>query len=409
MDTIDIDLTDIAHGGTSVGHHDGRAVFARFGLPGERVQVKVTKEKAKLIQGDVVAVIGDPSPHRVEHPWPTGGPLGVGGAELGHVAFGYQSQWKTHVLQATIRRIGGEEFTNHLEEQGISPVVESFAEDARNDGWHSRTRIEFVVGENGAPAMYREGTHELIELKDQPLGVEEIEDLDLFSGAWRKFWAPGDRIRAIVPSGSDPVVVVGKQVFAFPGIEAEPYIREDVVVGRNLYSYRVHATGFWQVHRSAGSQIVSMVMNGARPQPGENIVELYSGSGLLTQPLALAVGSTGSVRAFESARLAVEDARANLRDMPWAKARTSNVDAKLVEWEPGDVVVADPPRSGLGLDVARALAGGPARRIVLVSCDPAAMARDVAAMVSAGRKVTSMTSIDMFPNTHHFEVVTALD
>ncbi len=82
--------------------------------------------------------------------------------------------------------------------------------------------------------------------------------------------------------------------------------------------------------------------------------------------------------------------------------------AKLVEWEPGTVVVADPPRAGLGLDVAQAIARGPASRIVLVSCDPAAMARDIAAMVEAGRTVTSMKSIDMFPNTHHFEVVTAL-
>lgn len=139
---------------------------------------------------------------------------------------------------------------------------------------------------------------------------------------------------------------------------------------------------------------------------GDAVVELYSGAGLLTQPLAIATGE-GSVRSFEGARQAVEDARANLRDFPWVSARTSRVDAKLAKWEPGDVIVAD-PRTGLGQDLARTLAEGRARRVVLISCDPAAMARDVAAMVEAGRRVVSMNSIDMFPNTHHFEVVTAL-
>lgn len=409
MDTIELELTDIAHGGSCVGHLDGRAVFARFGLPGETVRIKVTKEKAKLIEGDVVEVIANSSPYRIEHPWPAAGPLGVGGAELGHVAFGYQSVWKTHVLQASIRRVGGESLTQHLESQGITPEVHFFDDDAATSGWHTRTRVEFVVDPNGQLAMYREGTHDLIAVSEQPHAVEQIDELDLFSGAWREWWTPGERVRAVVPSGSDPIAVLGRRTFAFPGVEVDPYVREDVVVDGSLYAYRVHATGFWQVHKRAAEQIIRMVTKAAGAAEGENVVELYSGAGLLTQPLAIAVGSSGSVRAFEGARQAVEDARANLRELPWAKARTSRVDAKLIEWEPADIVVADPPRTGLGLDVAGAIAKGPARRIVLVSCDPAAMARDVAAMVEAGRKVVAMDSIDMFPNTHHFEVVTALD
>ncbi|MGX4707092.1 hypothetical protein ACWJH8_08635 [Actinotignum schaalii] len=68
----------------------------------------------------------------------------------------------------------------------------------------------------------------------------------------------------------------------------------------------------------------------------------------------------------------------------------------------------DPPRRGLGCGAPRAPAASRARRIVLVSCDPAALARDVAAMVESGRSVESMRAVDLFPNTHHFEVVTAL-
>lgn len=202
--------------------------------------------------------------------------------------------------------------------------------------------------------------------------------------------------------------MVDRQAFWAPGFAAHPYVREDVVVEGQLYAYRVHAGGFWQIHREAGAQLISLVRKAAQVREGDAVVELYSGAGLLTQPLAIATGETGSVRSFEGARQAVEDARANLRDFPWVSARTSRVDAKLATWEPGDVIVADPPRTGLGQDLARTLAEGRARRVVLISCDPAAMARDVAAMVEAGRRVVSMNSIDMFPNTHHFEVVTAL-
>lgn len=405
---IELELTDIAHGGVCVGHLDGRAVFTRFGLPGETVRVAVTGERSKLLRGDAVEVLANPSPHRVDHPWPVAGPLGVGGADLGHVAFDFQSEWKTHVLRASLRRVGGEALVNHLAEQGIEPAVSSFESDRRTAGWHTRTRVEFTVDDDGLLAMFREGTHETVALGQMPLAVRDIEELDLFQGAWRGQLRPGERVRALVPSGSDPLLLVERQTFWAPGMTADPYVREDVVVDGELFAYRVHAGGFWQIHREAGAQLISLVRRAAQVHEGDAVIELYSGAGLLTQPLAQWTGRTGAVRSFEGARQAVEDARANLRDFPWASARTARVDAKLVEWEPAHVVVADPPRTGLGTNVAEALARSKARRIVLISCDPASMARDVSTMVSAGRKVVLMDSIDMFPNTHHFEVITAL-
>jgi len=407
--TVEIELTDVTHGGVCVGRDDsGRVVFARFGLPGEQVRVALTDERAKHARGDVIEVLANPSPHRVSHRWPVAGPLGVGGADLGHVTFGYQATWKTQVLASTIRRVGGEALQAHLAAAGVEPCVRSFAEDRATDGWHTRTRVDMTVDSAGAPAMFREGTRELIAVGEVPLAVEEIAELDLFSGAWRGIWMPGQRIRAVIAAGSDPVVAIGGQVFWAPGFTASPFVREDVLVDRELYSYRVRATGFWQAHRRAAGELIRLVLAGAAVQSGHEVLELYAGAGMLTQPLAVATGATGTVEAVEGNALAVEDARSNLRDMPWAKARTAKVTPALVERFAGDVVVADPPRNGLGLGVAQALASTRARRIVLVSCDPASMARDLAAMVSAGRQVIGMESVDMFPNTHHFEVVTTL-
>lgn len=405
-------LTDIAHGGACVGRaEDGRAVFARFGLPGEKVAVQVTRSRSKLLRGDVVEVLADASEHRVDHPWPEAGPGGVGGADLGHVAFGYQSQWKTSVLRSTIRRIGGPGLAEHLEDRGIEAQVRPFEADAVCGGWGTRTRIEMVADGALRPSMHKEGSAEAVALERMPLGVEELEALDVFSGAWRHWLEPAIRIRAVAPSGSDPVLVLGNRVYWAPGMEASSFVREDVVVDGVLYSYRVRASGFWQVHREGAAELVRLVLEGAQVGQGDRVLELYSGAGLLTQPLAAAVGPTGSVQAFEGVRMAVEDARANLREFPWATSRTASIGVRRAAGflaETPDVIVADPPRAGLGIPLAQTLAECGARTIVLVSCDPASMARDVAAMVEAGREVSSIRSVDMFPNTHHFETVTTL-
>lgn len=409
MTTLDIDLTDVAHGGSAVGRaEDGRVVFARFGLPGERVRVQVTGQRSTLIRGDVVEVLSNPSEHRVGLVWPEAGPLGVGGADLGHVAFDYQAEWKSHVLATTLGRIGGRDLQEHFAEQGLSPRVAALPGDAATSGWATRTRIEFVVGEDGRPAMYRDSSHELMGVASFPLAVEEIGELDLFGG-WRSWWKPGERVKALVPSGSDPALFIGGDSWWAPGMRADEVVREDVVVGGELYAYQVHAGGFWQVHRAAAASLVELVMRGANVQPGDRVVELYSGAGLLTQPLAVATGESGAVYAMEGAREAVEDARANLRDLPWARTRAARIDAHALEGVNGDVVVADPPRAGLGTELAAMLGEAKVGRIVLVSCDPASMARDVAVMRGCGRKATFFEAVDIFPNTHHFECVTVVE
>ncbi|MFC2267769.1 MAG: TRAM domain-containing protein, partial [Peptidiphaga sp.] len=235
---IDIDLTDIAHGGACVGRApDGRVVFARFGLPGERVRVEVTGERSSLVRGDVVEVLSGPSEHRVQTAWPEAGPLGVGGAELGHVAFDFQARWKTHVLRATLARVGGAGLAAHLADRGVDCRVRPMDGDARTGGWATRTRVEFVVGEDGTPSMHREGTHDLLPVSGFPLAVADVGDLDLF-GAWRRAWRPGQRVRAVAPSGSDPVIAVGQTCWWAPGFRADRYVREDVVVDGRLYPYR---------------------------------------------------------------------------------------------------------------------------------------------------------------------------
>lgn len=410
--TVDITLEDIGHGGIAIGRAEGKAILARFGLPGERVRVALTEERARFARGDVVEVLGEPSPYRQAHPWPEAGPGGVGGADLGHVIFDYQHEWKTQVLAATLRRIGGQALSDHLAEQGIVPEVAALESDRASGGWASRTRIDVTVSA-GRFGMFREGSREVLPITSMPLAVKEIEELGLWDGSYLTRLArtigplrEGQRVRILAPSASPVAVSIGGRTFDATGAECSPFAREEVSMGENSYRYRVRASGFWQVHREAPATLIDLVTHAAEVEPGDHILELYAGAGLLTVPLARATGPTGRVESLEGARTAVEDARANLRGYPWARARTAAISVR--DMSDADILLADPPRSGLGIAAARAAAASRARRIVLVSCDPAALARDVAAMVESGRSVESMRAVDLFPNTHHFEVVTAL-
>ncbi|MGJ9529513.1 class I SAM-dependent RNA methyltransferase [Actinotignum sp. GS-2025a] len=410
--TVDITLEDIGHGGIAIGRAEGKAILARFGLPGERVRVALTEERARFARGDVIEVLGEPSPYRQAHPWLEAGPGGVGGADLGHVIFDYQHEWKTQVLTSTLRRIGGQALSDHLAEQGIVPEVAALESDRASGGWASRTRIDVTVSA-GRFGMFREGSREVLPITSMPLAVKDIEELGLWDGSYLTRLArtigslrEGQRVRILAPSASPVAVSIGGRTFDATGAECSPFAREEVVVGEDSYRYRVRASGFWQVHREAPATLIDLVTRAAEVEPGDHILELYAGAGLLTVPLARATGATGRVESLEGARTAVEDARANLRPYPWARARTAAISVR--DMSDADILLADPPRSGLGIAAARAAAASRARRIVLVSCDPAALARDVASMVESGRSVESMRAVDLFPNTHHFEVVTAL-
>jgi len=393
---LDLELLREAHGGFCVARSEGKVVFVRGGIPGERVLARVTQENAHHSIADVVEVV-TPSPDRVAHIWPEAGRAGVGGVDLGHVAPDAQRRWKGNVIGDVVRRIGGERLAEEL-----GPVeVRAVGEYATG----TRTRVSFVADDKGRLAMRRPRSHETVAVHDMPLAVPEFARLGLFEDAW--LWAPGETVAAVVPSASPPVVVTGDAVRSAPGRAALRRVREEVRHGGHLLRYVVDAAGFWQVHRDAPRVLVERVLGDAALTGGESVLELYAGAGLLTAPLADAVGPTGAVVSVEGSVTAVDDANVNLAGRPQVRAWAGTVDVRAVGDGPVDVVVLDPPRTGAGTVVMRAiLARGPGR-IVYVACDPAALARDLAECLGEYR-VEHVEAFDLFPHTHHVETVVCL-
>ncbi len=167
---------------------------------------------------------------------------------------------------------------------------------------------------------------------------------------------------------------------------------------------------FWQVHPALPDTLAAVVGEWADAPAGGTAWDLFGGVGLFAAVLADQVGPDGSVLVVESSRQAVADGRAALADLGCIDWRTGRVDQVLrhVPDRP-DVVVADPPRKGLGRALVDELCGRAPARVVHVACDPAALARDVSLFAGHGYGLARLRAFDAFPMTHHFECVALLE
>jgi len=186
--------------------------------------------------------------------------------------------------------------------------------------------------------------------------------------------------------------------------------RVAVTEGVRDHDFRVSGSGFWQVHPAAATTLVEAVLSAAQVVEGDVVADLYAGVGLFTAFLADAVGESGTVVSVESDHQAARDARRNLHGSPQVKLVGEPVERALREGLVGvraDVVVLDPPRIGAKKVVSAIVALAP-RRVVYVACDPAALARDIAAFVRLGYRLEGLRAFALFPMTHHVECVAVL-
>lgn len=403
-ETVELVVGPVAHGGHCVARLDGRVVFVRHALPGERVVARLTEagEGRSFWRADAIDVLVA-SPDRVPPAWPAAGPGGVGGGELSHVALPAQREWKRAVLQEQLRRLAHDE-------REVT-VAAAPGDDARG-GLAWRTRIDLVTDGAGRAGIYRHRSHEVLPLADMPLASDEIAALGLFD----RRWPAGARVEVAVPAGAATgVVLVDGAPFDLargrpdPRPNARSTVQEHVVTRAGRWTYRVSAAGFWQVHREAPGVLVDAVLAGAGDLAGARVLDLYAGAGLFTLPLADAVGEDGALLAVEGDDRAVRDARRLVHDRPNVTLRAGDV-AQVLASGVGhaDVVVLDPPRTGAGRRVVEALVAATPERVVYVACDPAALARDVALLGGHGYELRSVTGHDLFPMTHHVEAVAVL-
>ncbi len=384
-----LDVGPVAHGGHFVARHEGRVVFVRHTLPGERVVAVVTEgdEGSKFLRADAVEVLSA-SPGRVEPPCPFAGPGRCGGCDFQHVAPATQRELKAAVVAEQLSRLAGLD---------LDVVVEPVSGD--HDGLDWRTRVQFAVGADGRPGLRRHRSRE-IEHVDRCL----IARPDL-PAVLDRTWPGSTGVEAIVSSSGEQLrLLSGPDGVAGDG----PEVLHEDVAGR---VFEVSGSGFWQVHPGAAGALTSAVLEALAPRAGERALDLYSGVGLFSAFLAERVGADGAVVAVESDEAAVADAARNLADLPQVEAVVDRVERALARGAVGeraDVVVLDPPRVGARREVVSAVTALGPRAVAYVACDPAALGRDVATFAELGYRLRRLRAFDIFPMTHHVECVALL-
>lgn len=374
-----LDVERVAHGGVCVARApDGRVVFVRHALPGERVRVVVTEEKASYLRADAVEILRA-SPARVVPPCLYAGPGRCGGCDWQHASLDEQRRLKAAVVAEQLRRLAGLD---------VDVVVEPVAGD--DDGLRWRTRLRLATGADGRAGLRRHRGHEIEPIDDCLIAVRGADVPEVVGRAW----PAGAEVNVDVTTTGERALSVGTP-------------DRTVTERAGGRDWAVPVGGFWQVHPGAPEALVGAVRDMLRPQPHERLLDLYAGVGLFAGSLAPLVRSAVAI---ESDPRAVGAATANLADLDVTVVR-DRVDRWLARGAGGssyDVVVLDPPRKGAGGAVVRAVAGMGPRAIAYVACEPSALARDVATFAECGYALSRLRAFDLFPMTAHVECVALL-
>lgn len=389
-----VEVERMVAGGLGLAHDpSGRVVLVEGGLPGERVEVRITQEKPRMARGEATRVLMA-SPRRVDPPCPEVA-RGCGGCDMQHVTPDAQRDLKVAVVRDALARLA------KLPDLPVDPGIAL-------DDQRYRTTLRCAVSGDRA-GFHRRRSSEVAVVDDCLVAHPLVADVLVhgrFPGATeivvRAGARTGERLVVVTPTVGDGMSVPdGVRVVGADELRAgrRAWIHEDVAG----HHFRISAESFFQARPDGAEALLEAVSRALGPIDADRdrLVDLYGGVGLF----AVGLGARSSV-VVERSPSSAADARIN----------TQHLDATIVRvaverWRPStaDVVVADPARSGLGKDGVRAAVATGARRVALVSCDPASLARDVGLFASSGYRPLGVELVDLFPHTHHVEAVTTLD
>jgi len=391
IEDLELTPTALVAGGDALAHDaDGRVVFVPGALPGERVRVALGEVRRDFARAELIEVI-DASPNRVEPPCPHVA-AGCGGCPWQHIEVAAQRDFRRTIVIDSLRRIA------RIADPPVEPAVE-----LPSEAYRTSVRL---LSARGRPAYRRAGSHQPVEVDSclvlHPL-LAALLSTGTFDGAremeLRGGARTGDRLVVAHPKASRLNLPQGVQAVSTAEVRRGKHVCYHEEAGGRRW--QISAGSFFQVRPDGADALTDLVV--AAASDAERVTDLYAGVGLFAGVLAAA---GRRVVAVEAHRIAAEDARRNLAGLD---ARIVVSDVARYKPVPTDLVVADPSRAGLRAEgVAAALATEPAR-VVLVSCDPAALARDTVLLSAEGYALASVTPVDLFPHTAHVECVSIFD
>lgn len=438
---VQVEISDLSHEGKGVAKLDGRVFFVDNALPGEVIEMRVLKVNKRIGYGKVETFI-QKSPHRNEEL--NLDYLRSGIADLGHLNYLEQLKFKRKQVVDNLYKTAK---ISDLEVADTLGMETPFA--YRNK---AQVPVRRVKGELHT-GFFRKGSHDLMPIEDFLIQDKEIDRLVLFvRDLLRRFdLKPYDEkeqtglIRNIVVrrghySGQMMLVlvttrpkvfrieqIIEKIVAEFPAVvsiiqnindkntnaifgpDFKTLFGTDTITDTMLGNeYEISAQSFYQVNTVMAEKLYQVAIDFADLTENDVVVDAYSGIGTIGLSFAKKVKAVYGVEVIEAA---VEDAKKNAARNGISNAHyvADSAENAMADWsEQGikpDVILVDPPRKGLTESFIKASVAMEPRKITYVSCNPATMARDIALYQELGYKLTKVQPVDLFPNTHHVEVV----
>ena len=417
VDVVDAELvtSGMANGGEAVGRFDGRVVFVRGALPGERVRVRIVDRSNDRFWRAVAEEIVEPSDDRVPPACPAAA-HGGGCCDLSFVEPVAGRRLKTGVTADVLRRIGS--LTDpQLEESGFfADGVQALGPDGA--GWRVRTRL--FADDQGRAGVHAWHASSVI------VGHECSAPVDgLLTGLGELRFRPGSEIVAV--AGADgrhiaeiapPEPVLGSradrrhvQRTRRMRAAARPITMvegDDQVTHRvGERTWRIGVNGFWQAHRAAPAAYARTVVEMVAGDMRDAVAwDLYGGAGIYAG--ALLDESAAQVHVVDSDAGAIGAACATFAEDPRLVVYQGDVAATAADLPKPGIVVLDPPRTGAGRAVIDTIAAAGPQTVVYVACDIGRFARDLGFLTAHGYHLRSLRAFDAFPGTHHVEAIACL-
>jgi 23S rRNA (uracil1939-C5)-methyltransferase len=407
---MEVTIERILPGGLGLAHAEGQTVMVSLAAAGDRLRVQVDRVKGSVAFASIVEIL-EPSTDRVEPPCPYFGRCG--GCDFQQLSYQAQLDAKVEIIKDCLHRIGKIETVPHFQ---ITPAPNQ---------WHYRARAQWQYDAIHKQLGYFEaGSHRVCDVVECAVLVPELQRT---LGHLRAQMTED----SIVEDARDFRAVVGDDRVA---IVPSARQGQDQGFTRSIHgeTYWLSAESFFQTNMDLLPQLIDTALQRAG---GEQAVELYSGVGLFTLPLARRFTKLVAVEAHEQT---TKFARTNLKQAGLTNAKVLN--ANVGDWlehqvrtavdedtqsydlsslsekrrqvaalhAAPDFLLLDPPRTGAESRVINGILKLEPKRISYVSCDPATLARDLKKLINGGYTLDSLTAFDMFPQTHHVETVVHL-
>ena len=400
-------------------------MFVPFVLEDETIEASIVEQKRGFARGRVEKIL-QPSPQRVEPPCPYFGRCG--GCHYQHSRYEHQVEIKAGILKETLRRTAKLELETEIKIHPSPPW--NYRNRAR---LHVRTAPDFTLG------YYKFNSHEVLPVEQCPVssllinraisafwrmgrerkmpdGIREIEffvnaeDTELLIEVSCEPGTPSTPIREWADAARSAMpeivgIVADKTDAAHAGKRVEPKRIATSGSGEincrvDGVSYRVSAGSFFQINRHLINELVATV---CRQDSGDIALDLYAGVGLFSTFLSRKFAQVIAVEPSQTSHLdLLHNSPSNVKAV---RATTADFLRSAAGKLRPDLVVVDPPRSGLGETVVQSLVGLGAHRMTYISCDPATASRDLVGLLSAGYRIEQVHLVDLFPQTFHIESV----